>query len=39
MIEDGKKLIFCDVGNKMYGLGIPEDLEMFLNSPISKRIF
>jgi len=39
MIEDGKKLVFCDVGKKMYGLGIPEDLEIFLNDPVSKRVF
>lgn len=39
MIEAGKKLVFYDVGNKMYGLGIPEDLKIFLNSPISKSIF
>ncbi len=30
MIEDGKKIVFKDVGEKMHGLGTPEDLEMFL---------
>lgn len=36
MIEAGKKLVFCDVGEKMYGLGTPEDLESFcLTSPAS----
>ena len=33
MIEDGKKLVFRDVGLKMYGLGTPEDLQVFLNVP------
>ena len=35
MIGDGMKIVFCDVGEKMYGLGIPEDLDVFLKSPIS----
>lgn len=39
MIEDGKKIVFCDVGEKMYGLGIPEDLNAFLANPISKKVF
>lgn len=39
MIEAGKKLVFCDVGNKMYGLGIPEDLRSFLKMSLSKRVF
>lgn len=30
MIEDGKKIVFKDVGSKMHGLGTPEDLEKFL---------
>lgn len=30
MIEDGKKIVFNDVGEKMHGLGTPEDLEKFL---------
>lgn len=32
LIEDGKKIVFCNVGsegNGMYGLGIPEDLDKF----------
>lgn len=39
MIEAGLKIGFYNVGsedNGMYGLGIPEDLEKFLNNPISK---
>lgn len=39
MIEAGKKLVFRDVGEKMYGLGIPEDLNAFLKNPVSKRVF
>lgn len=39
MVEAGKKLVFRDVGEKMYGLGVPEDLERFVASPISKRVF
>ena len=30
MIEDGKKIVFKDVGEKMHGLGTPEDLKRFL---------
>lgn len=36
MIEDGKKIVFKDVGSKMYGLGTPEDLEHFLKYTIKK---
>ena len=39
MIEAGMKLVYCDVGAKMYGLGVPEDLNIFLNDPISKKVF
>lgn len=39
MIEDGMKIVFKDVGEKMFGLGIPEDLEVFLENPISKNVF
>ena len=39
MIEDGKKIVFKDVGEKMYGLGIPEDLNAFLENPVSKQVF
>ena len=37
MIEAGKKLAFRDVGEKMYGLGTPEDLKAFMADPVSKR--
>lgn len=30
MIGAGKKIAYCDVGEKMHGLGTPEDLEKFL---------
>ena len=38
MIEDGKKVKFYNVGREddgMYGLGIPSDLEKFLENPVS----
>ncbi len=31
MIADGKKIVFKNVGEKMHGLGTPEDLNAFLN--------
>lgn len=31
MIEDGKKIVFKNVGEKMHGLGTPEDLQTFLD--------
>lgn len=30
MIADGKKIVFKDVGERMHGLGTPEDLKKFL---------
>lgn len=39
MIEAGKKLVFCDVGEKMYGLGTPDDLDIFKNTSLSKEVF
>lgn len=41
MIKDGKKVVIYGIGeeyNGMYGLGIPKDLEFFLNHPISKKL-
>ena len=38
MIEEGKKVKFYNVGREddgMYGLGIPSDLEKFLENPVS----
>lgn len=39
MIEAGRKIVFRDVGEKMFGLGIPEDLELFLIKPVSQQFF
>lgn len=41
MIEDGAKIGVYNIGseaNGMYGLGIPSDLQIFIESPISKKI-
>jgi len=35
MVEDGKNVVFRDVGSGMHGLGTPEDLEVFLNNSVS----
>lgn len=37
MIEDGKKIVFKDVGEKMHGLGTPEDLERFLRKDLCQK--
>lgn len=37
MIEDGKKIVFKDVGAKMHGLGTPEDLEIFLKKQTREK--
>lgn len=42
MISAGKKISFYNVGsegNGMYGLGIPEDLNKFLNNTVSKKLW
>ena len=39
MIEDGKKIVYFNVGSNMYGLGIPEDLNYFLSTELSTRVF
>lgn len=39
MINDGKKIIYKNVGNNMYGLGVPEDLEYFINQEVAKKVF
>lgn len=39
MIEAGKKIVFHNVGKSMYGLGIPEDLNYFMEQPVSKKVF
>ena len=38
LIEAGKKIVFCDVGEKMFGLGTPEDLKYFMDIPIFKSL-
>ena len=42
LIDDGKKIVFKNigsVGNGMYGLGVPEDLNAFLEHPISEKFW
>ena len=39
MIETGMKIVFHNVGDKMYGLGVPEDLEYFKAQAISRKVF
>lgn len=39
MIEAGRKVVFSNMGAKMYGLGTPEDLKVFKNTEISKNVF
>lgn len=39
MIADGLKIVYHNVGEKMYGLGVPADLEAFLSSEVSRRVF
>lgn len=39
MIKAGGKVTFCDVGDKMYGLGVPEDLELFMQTDLARKAF
>lgn len=39
MIEAGKKIVYHNVGKSMYGLGIPTDLNYFMEQEFSKKIF
>ena len=39
MIEAGMMLVFKNVGDGMYGLGVPEDLDIFKNSSLSDSVF
>ena len=39
MIGAGLKIVFCDVGDKMFGLGVPDDLNAFLKNPVSRKVF
>lgn len=38
MIEAGKRIVFYNVGANMYGLGVPEDLNFFIEQDVSKGI-
>jgi NDP-sugar pyrophosphorylase family protein len=41
MIQHNKKVVIYGIGeeyNGMYGLGIPQDLEFFLNHPVSEKV-
>ena len=39
MIADKKKIVFENVGKSMYGLGIPSDLNYFMEQQICKSVF
>lgn len=39
MIAAGKKIGFCNVGAKMYGIGIPDDLKYFMSQSVSRSVF
>ena len=39
MINEGKKIVYYNVGSSMYGLGVPEDLNYFMEREISKIFF
>ncbi len=42
MIEAGEKIVYYNIGsedNGMYGLGIPDDLNKFIENPISKDFY
>lgn len=39
MIEAGMKIGFYNVGAKMYGIGIPDDLNYFMSQDVSKKVF
>ena len=39
MIEAGRRIVFRDVGEKMFGLGTPEDLVQFMDNTRSKNVF
>lgn len=39
MIQEGMKIGFCNVGDNMYGLGVPEDLETFMQLDLCRGFF
>lgn len=38
MIQDGKKITYCNIQGGMYGLGTPEDLDRFLKTEIYNNL-
>ena len=41
LIKGGKRIGIYGIGEEyhgMYGLGIPQDLEFFLNHPVSRKV-
>lgn len=39
MIDAGMKIVFNDVGIKMFGTGTPEDLNIFMETDVCKKCF
>lgn len=39
MIGDGKRITYADIGDKMHGIGVPEDLKQFEATNICKSYF
>lgn len=39
MIDAGMKIVYHNVGKRMYGLGVPEDLNYFMEQDVSKCLF
>lgn len=42
MIEDGKRISYFNIGKVgagMYGLGVPADLDVFVENPIARKVF
>lgn len=39
MIEDGCRLTYYNIGERMYGLGVPEDLEVFKKTEVCRNAF
>ncbi len=37
LIADNKKIAICNIGNAMYGIGTPEDLNLFLTLDVCKK--
>lgn len=38
IIEADKRIIFHNVGARMYGLGVPENLDFFMKQEFSQKI-